>query len=597
MTDSLHKKSPNIPEQKVSVDKLIADLGTLSPAEKARFLRKLVKRSARQPSELHFLRSLLQAVPVGSDLETLPPEISSKILANLDQATLVKMSRTNRRWWTNIWSEEQIWKDVLSKERLSEPAQHFYLQTIAAKKYSQIQSVNYALKFERLLGRNWSLAAPPTAPIGFECHGSHVITCMEIDPAGRYIITGSDDGTARMWNARDGTEVRTFAGHLGGVWALKVDWKRGLLVTGSTDRTLIVWSLWTGERKLDLLGHTSTVRCVELADGGRVVVSGSRDGSLRVWDIVSGDCLHVLLGHSASVRCLGLFRDDCVISGSYDNTCRIWCIRTGACLATLSGHTNKVYAVTATHDLILSGSLDGTVKIWDPCTGSSIQTLLGHRSLVGLVLAKPDLQDSFVVSGSTDGSLQLINAQAAGQGLPASHVLISNAHPSSITSLDFNRRFMISGSEGLVRLWSLPEAGGEPRVIAKLVDAMEMVWRVAVSESLAVVAYQLKGLTRLAIFNFAPTPEQVIVPLRKQSVSNRRQFMQVPLFGNVFHSTQSSRNIQGESLENVFPLQQQALQQAGQCVLPSDDVRIVEFEEEAAAIAMYLAQQQQQQQM
>lgn len=592
MTDSFNMK---IPEPKVTVDKLIADLGTLGPAEKARFLRKLVKRSAKQPSELHFLRSLLQALPVGSDLETLPPEISAKILANLDQETLVKMSRTSRRWWTNIWGQEQIWKEVLSKERLSEPAHHFYSQTTAAKKYSPIQSVNYALKFERLLGRNWSLAAPPTAPIGFECHGSHVITCMEIDPAGRFIITGSDDGTARMWNARDGTEVRTFAGHLGGVWALKVDWKRGLLVTGSTDRTLIIWSLWSGERKLDLLGHTSTVRCVELADGGRIVVSGSRDGSLRIWDISSGACLHVLLGHAASVRCLGLFRDDCVISGSYDNTCRIWNIRTGACLATLTGHTNKVYAVTATSDLILSGSLDGTVKIWDPCTGSSIQTLLGHRSLVGLVLAKPELQDNFVVSGSTDGSLQLINAQAAGQGLPASHVLISNAHPSSITSLDFNRRFMISGSEGLVRLWSLPEAGGEPRVIAKLVDAMEMVWRVAVSESLAVVAYQLNGLTRLAIFNFAPTPEQVIGPVRKQGLPNRRQFMQVPLFGNVFHSSNPRESLsnQRESIENVFPTQQP---QSTQCVLPSEDVRIVEFEEEATAIAMYLAQQQQQQQ-
>lgn len=409
-----------------------------------------------------------------------------------------------------------------------------------------IQAVHETFKFERVLLQNWATAAPQSPPIGFDCHGSHVITCMEIDTAGKFIVTGSDDGTARLWNAQNGQEMFCFAGHLGGVWALKVDWRTGLLVTGSTDRTLIIWSLWSGERLFDLLGHTSTVRCVELADEGRLIVSGSRDGTLRVWDTQNGNCLHLLQGHAASVRCLSLFGEDCVISGSYDNDCRLWNIKTGTCLAVLSGHTNKVYAVTSSGTSILSGSLDGTVKIWDPRTGACQQTLLGHRSLVGLVLAKPELRRSFVVSGSTDGSLQLINPSGVGQGHPASHVLIPLAHETSITSLDFNRRFMITGSEGLVRLWSLPENGssgpGEPKPLAKLADAMDMVWRVGVSESLAVVAYQLKGQTRLAILNFTPTPEQLLhqhVPLHKlypvQPSIPRNPTHQMPLFGNVFH--------------------------------------------------------------
>jgi F-box and WD-40 domain protein CDC4 len=267
-----------------------------------------------------------------------------------------------------------------------------------------------------------------------------------------------------------------------------------------------------------------------------------------------------------------MFGEDCVISGSYDNDCRLWSLKSGNCLAVLSGHTNKIYAVTATATSILSGSLDGTVKIWDPQSGTCQQTLLGHRSLVGLVLAKPDLRRNFVVSGSTDGSLQLINPAGVDQGLPASHVLIPSAHDTSLTSLDFNRRFMITGSEGLVRLWALPAGGcsGEPKPLAKLVDAMDMVWRVAVSENLAVVAYQLKGQTRLAILNFTPTPEQFVVASKPRPVIQPMpaKAAQLPLFGNVFYDAQQIIKTDDQDDETamltLYLANQQRLRRQGQ---------------------------------
>lgn len=597
--------SPPSPPPLPTAERLLAEISNLSGSERSRLLRKLVRRCSRNTSEMNFLRSLVQAVPTSVGLDKLPPELVSKVLAELDPASLIRLARSSRRWWQAIWSDELIWKGVLETEkekgRVCEPGARFYDEILASLEAAtiattatttnvnassstgtlrrstriqlsqqssnqasssqqnhqhfltknpqispKIQAAHETFKFERILMQNWSSAAPQSAPLGFDCHGSHVVTCMEIDPVGKFIVTGSDDGTARLWNAQNGQQICTFNGHLGGVWALKVDWKRGVLVTGSTDRTLIIWSLWTGERKVDLLGHTSTVRCVELADEGRLIVSGSRDGTLRVWNSQNGNCVHLLQGHSASVRCLSLFGQECVISGSYDNDCRLWNLKTGNCVAVLSGHTNKIYAVTATNTSILSGSLDGTVKIWYPQTGACQQTLLGHRSLVGLVLAKPELRKSFVVSGSTDGSLQLINPAGVDQGLPASHVLIPSAHDSSLTSLDFNRRFMITGSEGLVRLWLLPEGPGEPKPLAKLVDAMDMVWRVAVSDNLAVVAYQLKGQTRLAILNFTPTPEQLLNHVPMMSKLRPTQAIhpkapaghQLPLFGNIFYDPQ-----------------------------------------------------------
>ena len=127
-------------------------------------------------------------------------------------------------------------------------------------------------------------------------HDDHVITCLQF--CGSKIVSGSDDGTLKVWSAISGKCLRTLVGHTGGVWSSQLS--GNTIVSGSTDRTLKVWNADTGHCMHTLYGHSSTVRCMDMHDG--TVVSGSRDGTLRVWDTSSGNCLHVLVGHLAAVR-------------------------------------------------------------------------------------------------------------------------------------------------------------------------------------------------------------------------------------------------------------------------------------------------------
>ena len=225
-----------------------------------------------------------------------------------------------------------------------------------------------------------------------------------------------------------------------------------------------------------------------------------------------GECLHVLQGHTASVRCLSLGPEaGTIVSGSYDHTCRLWSLRNGECLRVFQGHTSKVYSVTSTRDQIFSGSLDGSVRVWSPESEICIKKFEGHRSLVGLVQANEKILKDAIVSGSTDGSLQVIKGAAK---TALNLVSLPAAHPSSITSLDFNRNFLVTGSEGVVRLWSLekykqqhesdPVTPPSCRLLANLIEDIDMVWRVSLTDNLAVIAYQVQERTRLAIFNFAP---------------------------------------------------------------------------------------------
>ncbi|KAF2820482.1 sulfur metabolite repression control protein-like protein SconB [Ophiobolus disseminans] len=93
-----------------------------------------------------------------------------------------------------------------------------------------------------------------------------------------YMLTGSLDGTIRLWHIPTGRTVHRFFGHVEGIWSLAADSLR--LVSGAEDKTLKIWDPRTGQHERTLTGHTGPVTCVGLSD--ERVVSGSEDGTVRV---------------------------------------------------------------------------------------------------------------------------------------------------------------------------------------------------------------------------------------------------------------------------------------------------------------------------
>ena len=79
---------------------------------------------------------------------------------------------------------------------------------------------------------------------------------------------------------------------------------RGLLVTGSTDGTAKVWQVASGCCHQTLRGHTGAVLCLVLATPGHTAFTGSTDATVRAWDILSGQQLRVFQEHQGSVICL-----------------------------------------------------------------------------------------------------------------------------------------------------------------------------------------------------------------------------------------------------------------------------------------------------
>lgn len=118
---------------------------------------------------------------------------------------------------------------------------------------------------------------PTTHPIA-EPYGPGFATCDRPLPP-RYILTGSLDSTIRLWDTCSGACLRTFFGHVEGIWALAADTLR--VVSGAQDRMVKVWEPRTGRCERTFTGHAGPVTCIGLSDSR--MCTGGEDNEVRMY--------------------------------------------------------------------------------------------------------------------------------------------------------------------------------------------------------------------------------------------------------------------------------------------------------------------------
>jgi F-box and WD-40 domain protein CDC4 len=208
------------------------------------------------------------------------------------------------------------------------------------------------------------------------------------------IVTGSRDSSIRIWRLPEiGYErhiqtdpladdancsyfVRALIGHTGHIRAISAH--GNILISGSYDGTVRVWRISTGECLHVLRGHTSKVYSVVLDHKRNRCISGSLDNLVKIWDLNTGICLHNLEGHNSLVAHLSLL-DERLVSGSSDCTLRIWDPENGRCKRVLMGHVGAITCFQHDGRKVISGG-DRSVKMWDITTGNHIQDLLTDLS-------------------------------------------------------------------------------------------------------------------------------------------------------------------------------------------------------------------------
>lgn len=108
------------------------------------------------------------------------------------------------------------------------------------------------------------------------------VTALAFSPDGQYIVTGSRDQTAILWDL-NGRILHHFVGHTANVTQVAFTPDGRYLVTGSADNTLKLWNL-QGAIQRTFSGHSGTISHIAFSSDGKRLLSVARDG-LRLWEM------------------------------------------------------------------------------------------------------------------------------------------------------------------------------------------------------------------------------------------------------------------------------------------------------------------------
>uniref|UniRef100_A0A670ZDF1 WD repeat domain 86 n=1 Tax=Pseudonaja textilis TaxID=8673 RepID=A0A670ZDF1_PSETE len=227
------------------------------------------------------------------------------------------------------------------------------------------------------------------------------INWISLSPDGQWLLTGSEDGTARLWSTANNQCQTHFQGHESYITFCHLE--NEVAFTCSADHTIRKWDVMTGRCLAIYRGHTSIVNRILVSKD--YLFSGSYDRTARCWSVDKEKPIQEFRGHRNCVLALALYSSkdvleeeemeeeieeveelsqDFLVTGSTDCTVKVWWVSTGRCHQTLLGHTGAVLCLIldAPNRELFSGSTDYTIRTWNIVTGEQLRVFKEHQGSI-----------------------------------------------------------------------------------------------------------------------------------------------------------------------------------------------------------------------
>ena len=229
---------------------------------------------------------------------------------------------------------------------------------------------------------------------------------------GRTLLSGSYDGTARLWDVATHRQIGApLNGHDGEVYSVAFSPQGNVVATGADDGMVRLWDVATHRQiGAPLNGHDGEINAVAFSPDGTILASGGDDdGVVRLWDVASHRQIGVpLLGHSDVVYSVAFSPDGTILaSGGADGTVRLWFVASHRQIGVpLLGQGGVVYSVAFSPDgkILASGAADGIIRLWDVATRQMTESWPIYSPVFNLAFSR---DGRLLASGNLDDKAQL----------------------------------------------------------------------------------------------------------------------------------------------------------------------------------------------